>query len=91
MPYYRRDGKSNPDTQTVNNRGAFVIVSDAVPLQCTRMGNPTVLPTSRHERCKLDQYVVLANDMRMNPNLDYSQAGWCVGRGRPLTPADRRA
>ena len=31
-PYYRRDGESNPDTHTdtANNRGAFVIMSDAV-------------------------------------------------------------
>jgi hypothetical protein len=71
-PYYRRDGESNPDTQTVNNRGAFVNMSDAVLYNALAWA----INGSSHYASNVASWIntwFIANDTHMNPNLNYGQ------------------
>ncbi|KAF8495468.1 chondroitin AC/alginate lyase [Russula emetica] len=71
-PYYRLDGESNPDTHTIDNRGAFVNMSDAVLYNALAWA----INGSSHYATNVASWIntwFIANDTYMNPNLNYSQ------------------
>ncbi|KAN0114323.1 Alginate lyase domain containing protein [Russula decolorans] len=71
-PYYRRDGETNPDTDTVDNRGAFVNMSDAVLYNALAWA----VNGSSHYATNVASWIntwFIANDTHMNPNLNYGQ------------------
>lgn len=73
-PYYRRDGETNPDTHTdtVNNSGAFVNMSDAVLYNTLAWA----INGSSHYATNAASWIntwFIAEETYMNPNLNYGQ------------------
>jgi hypothetical protein len=73
-PYYRRDGVSNPDTHTdtVNNSGAFVNMSDAVLYNTLAWA----INGSSHYATNAASWIntwFIAKETYMSPNLNYGQ------------------
>lgn len=71
-PYYRRDGESNPDTHTINSRGAFVSMSDAVLYNALAWAINGSSQYATNVASWINTWFI-ANDTYMNPNMNYGQ------------------